>query len=640
MSQKTGSAKLIIRFKDNTDSRETDKCSVFGLSCVIMDYPQRYCVVFNSFILTYIETYYIFIGVATTIDPYRYFAHPDSPGQKQYEALRAFYFDRLPARVVADRFGYTLASFNALRHKFKTRELTFQFTEPPGPQGSRIPKEIQQRIFAIRRTHNFSNYRIAEIMTIEGHEVHPRTISRLLKAAGFPPVPRRAKLDIGQTVKGTVVPHEACVLNTEMLEGRKATCNVGGIFLFMPLIEQLQLPQVVEKASLPGSKQIPSLQYFLSFLALKLIGKERLSQINDLNFDEGMGLFAGLNVLPKSTAASDYSYRLDFNMLDRLLLGFVRQMNRQHVYRSKTINLDFHSIPHWGEQSVLDTHWVPTRGKRLKGALTLFAQDCESGHFQYAQADILRSEASDQILDFVSFWKKIHGKLDSTLVFDSKLTSYENLNAINHMGIHFITLRRRGKKLIAAVDRIPANRWKKVHLDISKRKYKTPLLFESMVKLDGYDGEIRQIVMKGNGREQPSFFVTNDLDGLAESIVLRYAQRWRVENGIAEAVKFFSLNALSSSILIKVHFDVLMTMIAHALYHFMSQKLRGFEDCRAATIFRQFINMKADILIRGEVIHVKFPRRSHNPIIKAAQLDKKATSISWLGNKRLQFEFH
>lgn len=224
-------------------------------------------------------------------------------------------------------------------------------------------------------------------------------------------------------------------------------CSVGGIFFFAPFIEQLQLPKIVARASLPCSKQIPSLQFFLSFLALKLIGKERLSQINDLNFDQGMGLFAGLNVLPKCTAISDYSYRLDSYVLDRLLQGFVRQMNRQHAYRSKTINLDFHSIPHWGDQSVLDTHWVPTRGKRLKGALTLFAQDCQSGLFQYAQADILRSEASEQILDFVSFWKKIHGKLDSALVFDSKLMSYENLNAMSQklrgfehltqFGIHF-----------------------------------------------------------------------------------------------------------------------------------------------------------------------------------------------------------
>jgi len=177
MSQKTGSAKVIIRFKNNTDGPKTEKCPVFGLFCVIMECPRQHFVVFNIFILTNKETYYIFIFMAAPIDPYHYFAHPESPGQKQYEALRAFYIDRLPARVVADRFGYTLASFNALRHKFKTRELTFQFTEQPGPQGSKIPKEIQQRIFEIRRTHSLSNYRIAEILAIEGYEVHPERLA-------------------------------------------------------------------------------------------------------------------------------------------------------------------------------------------------------------------------------------------------------------------------------------------------------------------------------------------------------------------------------------------------------------------------------------------------------------------------------
>jgi hypothetical protein len=161
-----------------------------------------------------------------------------------------------------------------------------------------------------------------------------------------------------------------------------------------------------------------------------------------------------------------------------------------------------------------------------------------------------------------------------------------------------------------------------------------------MIKPDGYDSQIRQIVIKGADREHPSLLVTNDFDSPADSIVLRYAQRWQIENGIAEAVKFFSLNALSSSILIKVYFDVLMTMIAHALYHLLSQKLSGFEDCRSSTIFRQFINMKADILVRGNSIMVKFPRRSHHPIIKAAKFDKQTPGISWLGNRQLQFEFH
>lgn len=601
--------------------------------------PNEIWCFFSIFSLTSYRTYCIFMCMATRFDPYRYFAHPQSPGQKQYEALRSFYMDNLPARVVADQFGYTLASFNALRHKFKTGKLSFQFTGKPGPQGSRVPKEIQERIFEIRTIHNLSAYRIAEILAVEGNEINPRTINRLLQKAGFPPVPRRAKLAIGETVAGAQVPQEARILEPNALEGKTAECSVGGIFLFAPLIEQLGLPEVVSRASLPGSKQIPPLQYFLSFLALKLIGKERLSQVNDLSFDQGMGLFAGLNVLPKCTAISDYSYRLDPFVLDRLLQGFVRQMNRHHAYRSDTINLDFHTIPHYGDESVLQTHWVPAKGKRLKGALTLFAQDCESTLFQYAQADILRSEASEQVIVFAKFWKKVHGKLASTLVFDSKLTSYEHLNILNDMGVHFITLRRRGKKLLAALDRVPHSQWQKLHLDIPKRKYKTPFVFESTIELAGYDDKLRQIVMKGTGRELPSFLITNDFQSPVDSIVFRYAKRWRIENGIAEAVKFFSLNALSSPILIKVHFDVLLTMIAHALYHFFSQKLRGFEECRSSTIFRNFINMKADIVIQNTNIIVTFPRRAHNPIIKAAQLDKITAPISWLGNRRMLFKF-
>ena len=76
--------------------------------------------------------------------------------------------DNLPARIVADKFGYTVASFNALRQKFKSEKLSFQFTDKSGPQGSRVPNEIQQRIFEIRRTSNLSAYRIAEILSIEG----------------------------------------------------------------------------------------------------------------------------------------------------------------------------------------------------------------------------------------------------------------------------------------------------------------------------------------------------------------------------------------------------------------------------------------------------------------------------------------
>lgn len=71
------------------------------------------------------------------------------------------------------------------------------------------------------------------------------------------------------------------------------------MLLFAPFLAQLGFPAVVEAARLPGSQQIPALSYLLSFLALKLLGTERYAHVGEHGFDPGLGLFSGLNVLPK-----------------------------------------------------------------------------------------------------------------------------------------------------------------------------------------------------------------------------------------------------------------------------------------------------------------------------------------------------
>ena len=80
--------------------------------------------------------------------------------------------------------------------------------------------------------------------------------------------------------------------------------RVAGLFLFLPLLVRVQFEQLVCKAIYPGSEMIPATSALLSLLALKLLDKERRSHINDFNFDEAMGLFAGLNILPKKSYAS------------------------------------------------------------------------------------------------------------------------------------------------------------------------------------------------------------------------------------------------------------------------------------------------------------------------------------------------
>ena len=140
--------------------------------------------------------------------------------------------------------------------------------------------------------------------------------------------------------------------------------------------------------------------------------------------------------------------------------------------------------------------------------------------------------------------------------------------------------------------------------------------------LKGYEGELRQVIVRGTGREKPTFLITNDLKTPVDLLVGNYARRWRVENGIAEAVKFFHLNALSSPILTKVHFDVVLTLMADTLYTMLARRLRGFEECNASKLYRHFVEGKGAIVVEGSHITVTFPRRAHNPILRNVAWDK------------------
>ena len=421
------------------------------------------------------------------------------------------------------------------------------------------------------------------------------------------------------------------------LSGQTLDCDAAGVFLFAPFIEKLNIPRVVKDAGLPGTKVIGALNYFLSFLALKLLGNERYAHIGDHSFDPGLGLFAGLNVLPKCTSISSYSYSLDSVHLLKLQKSFVKQASKLGLYDNSIVNLDFHTVPHFGEESELQSHWAGARNKRMKGALTLFAQDAESKLILYTAADIHKDEADDQVLEFLSFWKSIKRGVKPTLIFDSKFTTYSHLSLLNGQGVKFITLRRRGKKLLEQIEDLQP--WSRINIPHDKRKYPNPYVHESMIDLKDYTGEVRQIVIKGNGREKTTFLITNDLDTPVELIVGDYSRRWRVENVIAEGVKFFSLNALSSPILTKVHFDVVMTMIADSLYSMLSHKLRGFESCDAPKIFRNFVRGKANITIDAENLTVTYPRKAHNPILRDVPWHRLPSKLSWLEDCQVNLKF-
>ncbi len=316
-----------------------------------------------------------------------FFNHPSIDWQKRYEALRASFVERLPARIVAERFGYTTGYIHLLRHQFKNGKLDFAEPLAEGPsRRRRVSAETRQKIRSWREQ-RLSASEITELLSEDGVEISVRTVERVLAEEGFSKLPRRTRLKIGRTVQGAEIPEVAQEMAPHEWEGKRFDSPTAGIFLFAPFLDQLRFSEVVKSAQMPGSKQIPALSYLLSFLSLKLLGTERYAHVGEHGFDPGLGLFAGLNVPPKCTAMSSYAYGLDELHLTRLQEAFIAQAIRMGLYGGNIVNLDFHTVPHFGDESVLERHWAGARGKVLKGALTLFAQDAETKLLLYLNAN-------------------------------------------------------------------------------------------------------------------------------------------------------------------------------------------------------------------------------------------------------------
>ncbi len=183
-------------------------------------------------------------------------------------------------------------------------------------------------------------------------------------------------------------------------------------------------------------------------------------------------------------------------------------------------------------------------------------EDADKRVFCYGNADLRKDEQADEILRFVEFWKSRTGKLPEELVFDSKLITYANLNRLNKMDIRFITLRTRSQKMLEQIYQTPVSAWRRVELKGVTRAYRTPRILDTTVSLTNYEGPRRQISVMDLGHEEPTLLLTNQLRRSPAKLISRYAQRMIIENSIADGIEFFHMDALSSSVAMKVNCDL------------------------------------------------------------------------------------
>jgi hypothetical protein len=375
------------------------------------------------------------------------------------------------------------------------------------------------------------------------------------------------------------------------------------------------------------------LQAVLALLAPKLLGKRRVSHISDLCNDEGAGLFAGLNVLPKATYATDYSYQTERAMSERFIACLLSKTPLGEPPFS--FNLDFHTIPFRGREADLEQHWLAQRNRAGAAVMAFVAQEAQRRVMCYATADVLRDEADQMAVRFAEYWKAQTGHYPARLLFDGRVTTYGGLWGLEQRQVGFITVRRRGQAMLRRVERLPADAWQSGCVTQAKGQKRPIRYVEEEVRLDDYPGTLRQVVVRGLGREEPTFFLSNDrpVRQTAREVVQSYAQRNLVENGLGEQISFFHLDCLCSDVRLNVDFDLTLTVFADLLYRGLARRLKGFERASPQKLFRKFVDTAGSVEIGEDQVRVRLSKRAHNPILKAAGLAGLTPAVPWLAGR-------
>jgi hypothetical protein len=567
-------------------------------------------------------------------EPASFFLKPGSPRQRQYEALRAYFVEGKSSEEAARAFGYSPGAFRVLCSHFRNNPTAREFfllTSVGRPPGVRHHDPLREEVVALRKK-NYSVYDIRSAFAERGEKLTTAAIRDILREEGFAPLPRRLDEE-RQSLSGPAVQPVADV-RMFSLEEREFTTQCGGLFLFVPDLVKLNLPELATVAGLPGSKLIPASNALLSTLALKLWSIERKSHVMSLVADSGLALFAGLNAIPKRSFLSEYSHRLERRHTLRLLGAWQEKLSGSGIAAGESLNLDFHSIPYGGEHPVVERHFVAMRSRRQPSILAFLAQDAASNVFCYSNSDLRKGEEPEEVFRFIEFWKEHHaGALPREVVFDSKLTTYAGLARLDSLGVPFITLRRRDKRLLAEIKALPPSAWRVVTLEHVTRKFGTPRVFEQTVTIAKCS--LRQLFIQDLGHEEPTILLTNQRTKSLKRLITRYAQRMLIENALSDAVRFFHMNALSSAVALKVDFDLALLVVASGLYRRFAKRMRGYADAQARQIFRDLIDLPATVKVTPSQISVTFHRRAHLPILLASDLLAETPVVPWWNNAQL-----
>ena len=569
-----------------------------------------------------------------------------SPGQvnhRRYEALRAYHVERLSYTQAGERFGYTRWTMIDLvrQHRAGTLEL-FAAPRKPGPPPGTAPArdKVRGRVIELRRQ-GLSTHEISAQLATEGTPLNRTSVGELLAEEGFGRLLRHPAAEA--STSPATAGRDTQLPTAEVLDfatwPRRVHTNMAGLLLVIPELVALNLPALARKSGYPATSVIPTTGWLLSLLALKLTATRRVSHVDDLLLvDPAASLLAGLATLPKKSALTEYSYRTSHDHQRAFLAGLDTHMISTGLATAEQaiFDLDFHAIMHWGQDPALERHYVPTRSQRARSVLTFFAQDTGTHNLVYANADLSKATQNREAIAFCDHWKNVSGTDPHMLVMDQKVTTHKVLGELDQRGVKFLTLRMRSPALVAYINRLTTADYKTVTLDRAG-KHTKPRVHESVgVKLHDYPGTVRQLIVTGLGREAPTVIITNDHTTPAKQLIERYARRMCIEQRLAEIIRAFHADALSSAVNLNVDLDIMLCVLAQTLLAALGARLPGYAAATPDTLQRRFIDTPGEIITTDDAITIRLDRRAYSPVLRKAALPP--TKVPWWGNRTLRYE--
>jgi transposase len=566
------------------------------------------------------------------------FTAPTLAAQRRYEALRAYFVEEAPAGEIAERFGYTKASVQTLISRHRDADLSELFqTARPGPKRQPKKDAARERVIELRRSRHGIEEIVSELSRA-GTPLSRTAVWEVLREEGLSRMPKPPSAPAGPPQPERLAAPKVKVLHDEgwPVKGSIQTPHAG-LFLLVGELVELDLPGLIEAAGWPSTSQLRAIHSVLSLMALKLSGRRRRSHVSGVVHDPALGLFAGLNVLPKTWHLTTYSYRTERAQQVAFFEALQPRLRDAGLLGEAGLNLDFHAIMSYGEDTVLDKHYVPRRSQRTRSVLTFIAQDGQQRTIVYANSELTARQQSGEVIDFCRFHERTHGELPKLLVFDQKLTTHEHLAELDELGVGFITLRQRSPKLIAALEALPASAWTKTRLDRSG-KHKTATYHEDQVTIKGRT--FRQLAVQGLGREQATLILTNQHQTTPKQLIERYGQRWGIENQLAEQIRAFHLDSLCSQVPLAVDFDVTLTVLADIVYRRFARGLHAAYHKQTPDTIREYlINGIGELRFTPRTIEVRLRRRTHTPALLDAGYENRQIEVPWWGGRTLSYSF-